>query len=205
MTETTNVATKNVKNKKKGNKKTIAAAVSVGALLALGGGTMATWVDDESAQAQITTGNMNMQISNDGQETWVDDDVVSIDIAGISDDVGGDTWRPGDTASAELDLRLDEASSVNAVVTAADVEEEITGVFADPTFSYTITSSEGDFVLSDEGNSGEFTLLGDGTPVTLDIEYSFEDTADVPQGADGSALTTFAAEAVAPGGEEVVD
>ncbi|WP_084710236.1 SipW-dependent-type signal peptide-containing protein [Nesterenkonia alba] len=180
--------TEEVQNKTNGRKKAAIAggALGLGALVALGGGTLAAWNDAETAETSFETGGFGIEISTDGGETFVGGTVegtsASIDISGIVDDVDGETWRPGDSVTTTVHIAATDDTTHDGVI--ANIGEEYSGIFADNEawISYSLTPVDGEFIPAD------------GTPVEYEFTVELADVEEVAQGGTGSAQYTFEAE-----------
>lgn len=189
------------------------ALIAGGSVLALGvsalavGGTIANWSDEETTGTGFSSGQLEIEISTDGGESWqsgtTNEDYAVLDLSDVVDDTGQGRFQPGEYVETNFQLRAADGQSHDGVISAesvstvSDVPEDL-----DNHFEYHIESvpeQDGHIdiegLIGSAGNSteeGEIVVAADGTPLDFVVGFTADD--DLPPGLEGEVAWTFTAE-----------
>lgn len=144
----------------------VAGVVGIGAAL-----TMANWTDEESAGAELSAGEFELEISTDGENWQTGTTVSSYEVIDAIDSI--DAWGPGDYAEGVIQVRLAEGTTHDATLTSVRAIDDTTG--------WDIT-----------GPDSVDQTLATGAEASFTVEV--EATDALAQGASGEVVWTFTAE-----------
>lgn len=172
------------------------AGIAGGGLLGIGAiatvailGTGANWQDSESVGADFNSGSFNLQVQTATTDGFVDGDSIDpFEDLGITPG----PWGPGDTASADFQLQLEDGTTHNAVITL----DSFVDAASDQGWDVTVTDSLGVDVTTAEWSND----LATGVIADFSVEVEFlEDPTNTFQGENATNVYTFGAESVSEG------
>lgn len=178
--------TESVKIENTGSRKKKIAGITAGvgvlgiAALAIGG-TTANWTDSESAGAEFTAGQLDLEIATTAvgespvEEDWVSGTTVS-DVDVISSIESITAWGPGDQAEGVVHVRLAEGTTHNAELVSDRVTDDSAG--------WTVTGPDEVNQVLNTGEVADF-------PVVVEMDADPENEF---QGAAGEVVWEFNAQ-----------